>query len=573
MTDPTALDPSAISYPFPYAVTVDEEIVHVKQLANGNERITLVSHRPIWISSVSVDADTQEQSLTLCWDTGLGHEDSAVLPRRDALSTTGLLALTAQGFPTDPKKARPLVAMLSAYEQHHQQSLPRGIYASRLGWHGDAFAVGSTVVGDVDLEVRTDLGLADVVAGHRSFGEPDSWRALAMRATDHPALLVGIYAAVAPAVLGRLPDVEGFTVEWAGTTSSGKTTAMKLAASAWGHPGKIIGSWDSTRVGIEARLATLGNLPIFLDDTAAASDPKIIEGVLYDVTKGRTRARGTSTGSAQVSRRYRTVMLSTGEQPITSFGSKGGARARSIVLRGSPLGEQSAAAGELANDIHFDVLGHHGHLGPLVVEQILKRDPDALAAMHRDLARSWAKRSTSPVATRMGSHFAVLQLAGALIENTPLGLGVDPEQVLSVIWDMVAPTFEDVDPAIRALQRVRGWMIKHQSEFHGRGETRTSGWSGSWRAGSDWKWVGFLPAALERALGPKFDLDATVDAWSSRGWLVRESEDRRKKRIRVGSERARAYVIRRQAFIEIGEDVVEKPAPTRSSTWTPTRPA
>jgi uncharacterized protein (DUF927 family) len=564
----------SVPFPPPYFVNEEDEIVHIKQLANGNERVTLVSHRPIWLSKITVDADTGEQSFTLSWDTGLGIE-SVVIPRRQALSTGGLLALTSKGFPTDPQKARHLVAMLSAYERAHLASLPRGAAASRLGWHGNAFAVGHEVLGDQALSVMTDPGLDDLVRGFRAQGDPATWQTLARNVAHLPGLVFGIYAAVAPAVLGLLDDVEGFTVEWAGTTSTGKSTAMRLAASVWGSPARIIGSWDTTRVGLEARLATSGNLPVFLDDTAAVSDPRIIEDVVYDITKGRTRARGTSSGSSQRSRRYRTVLISTGEQPITSFGSKGGARARSIVFRDPPLGVVNRAAGELAKDIHFGTLDAHGHLGPAVVELLLKTDAAKLGGVYRKMARDWSSKSTSPVATRIGSHFAVLHLAGKLIEETELALGADPEEVLSDIWDQVAPTFEDVDPSIRALQHLHGWLIKHQSEFYGRGENRTSGWSGAWPAGSAWKSVALLPQTLERALGRKFDLEATIDAWDRKGWLDRDG-DRRQKRFTVGADRPRCYAIMRSAFITIGEirdDEHKASGPRRSSTWSPTKPA
>lgn len=563
-----------VAFPQPYFVSNDAQLIHIKQLANGNERVTLVSHRPIWISKITVDADTGEQSFTLCWDSGLGIE-SVVIPRRQALSTSGLLALTSKGFPTDPQKVRHLVAMISTYERAHLTSLPRGTAASRLGWHGNAFAAGHRVLGDLSLSVMTDPGLDDLVGGFQDQGDPATWHGMARNVAHLPGLVFGLYAAVAPTVLGLLDDVEGFTCEWAGTTSTGKSTAMRLAASVWGSPARIIGSWDTTRVGLEARLATSGNLPVFLDDTAAVSDPKIIEDVVYDITKGRTRSRGTSSGSSQRSRRYRTVLISTGEQPITSFGTKGGARARSVVFRDPPLGVVTPQAGELAKDIHFGTLDSHGHLGRAVVETLLKADPAKLGQDYRVLARKWSSKSTSPVATRIGSHFAVLHLAGQLIEETELALGADPEAVLSDIWNQVAPTFENVDPSIRALQHLYGWLIKHQSEFYGRAENRTSGWSGAWPAGSAWKSVALLPGTLEGALGRKFDLEATIDAWARRGWLDRDG-DRRQKRFTVGNDRPRCHAILRSAFMSIGEIRDNEQAASgerRSSTWSPTKPA
>lgn len=53
---------------------------------------------------------------------------------------------------------------------------------------------------------------------------------------DRPSLWLAIYAALLPPLMGLCPEIPGFTVDWSGTTSHGKTTALRLAASVWGCP-------------------------------------------------------------------------------------------------------------------------------------------------------------------------------------------------------------------------------------------------------------------------------------------------------------------------------------------------
>jgi len=64
---------------------------------------------------------------------------------------------------------------------------------------------------------------------------------------------------------------------------------------------------------------------------------------------------------------------------------------------------------------------------------------------------------------------------------------------------------------------------------------------------------GARPRVLERLLQPEHRMEPTLRAWAERGWLVRESERRLRRRTTVGSQRPRCVVILRAAFEEINE--------------------
>jgi uncharacterized protein (DUF927 family) len=105
-------------------------------------------------------------------------------------------------------------------------------------------------------------------------GTWEGWLAAVEAARPFPVVWLPLYAALVPPLMRFLPTLPNFILDLCGSTSQGKTTSLRLAASAWGSPderdGGLVRSWDNTRVWIERTAAFLGHLPLLLDDTKRA---------------------------------------------------------------------------------------------------------------------------------------------------------------------------------------------------------------------------------------------------------------------------------------------------------------
>jgi len=233
--------------------------------------------------------------------------------------------------------------------------------------------------------------------------------------------------------------------------------------------------------------------------------------------------------------------------------AKGGARMQSVCLLGHPFDRRDPETAMVVNGLRSAVHRFHGHLGPAVVRLLQGYDHEELEHRYRDHRDVWAASSSSPFAFRLGGHLAVLQLAGEIIEETEFPVGNSPREILQPVWQHVVDHLVDVDPCVRALRRVYDWMLEHETSFYGRVEDGRSTWVGAWQEGATWPEVAILPRALEHLLQPKHRLEPTLRAWAERGWLVRESERRLRRRTTVGNQRPRCVVILRAAFEEINE--------------------
>jgi putative DNA primase/helicase len=335
-------------------------------------------------------------------------------------------------------------------------------------------------------------------------------------------------------------------VSFSGETSVGKTTALRLAASVWGCPDEgsraaAIFTWDATRVWIERALAILRAVPLIIDDTKRALNPQDVAQIIYDVASSCGRRRGSPLGTSG-SGTWRTLMITSGESPLTSFSEDGGTRARVIDLWGSPFQVTNADTARIVNRLSQQVGSDYGHAGPRFVEFLLRNQPRWLLwrEQYEQLRRQFQERAGSnSIASRLGSHCAALQMAEILSHEASI-VPWRCQDVVANLWgDLVVET-QDADRPTAALLELVGWAHAHREEFH---DVRaqgilppSGGWAGRWHhstSEADSTCLCVLVPVLNRVLREaRYEPSSIRRAWQDRGWL-RVNARRRTLRVRL----------------------------------------
>ena len=303
--------------------------------------------------------------------------------------------------------------------------------------------------------------------------------------------------------------------------------------------------------------------PFFLDDTKLYKRPEDLEQILYDFACGVGRGRG-ALRAVQSTVRFSSVMLTTGEVPVTSFTRGGGTRARVLPLWGSPFGGASRASLAAVQQISTVILDHHGHLGPRLVAWLLRTrevDRRVFASYARHLATWTGRARGNGVASRMAAVLAALSVARELAHEE-LGLPAPAVDPLESAWRATTEASTDADRAADALRDVMSWATSQQHRFFSRveGEPATDaappgGWLGAWSRLLSWKYLAVLPTELRAVLDRhRFDTDAVLRVWHERGWLLGDGTHRTRK-VTVGERKERCYAISREACMLVqGED-------------------
>ncbi|MDD3381581.1 MAG: DUF927 domain-containing protein, partial [Rugosibacter sp.] len=250
---------------------------------------------PEWIcSTLTVEARTRDQDgggwgYYLAFADPLGHQKSWAMPAR-MLSADGgeyRATLFSMGLriATTPR-ARNLLT------QYLQSRAPEEFASctDRIGWHGRAFVLPrETITSGNDAERIVFQSDAPIENTFRTKGTPEQWRdRVGAMCVGNSRLAFAVACAFAGPLL-RPAGMESGGFHYRGDSSSGKTTALKLAASVYGGA-NYLQRWRATDNALEAIAAQHCDGLLILDELAQI-DPKTAGECAYMLANEQGKAR------------------------------------------------------------------------------------------------------------------------------------------------------------------------------------------------------------------------------------------------------------------------------------------
>lgn len=500
---------------------------------------------------------------------------SRIVKRAVVATAREIVSLATYGLPVTSNNAADVVQFLDEFQAQNLEQLPLSLASNRLGWTdrdlgvflcgGELLAAESETAATSSIRfVGADAGDVQVADAFQQGGSLEDWRYAIATVEFHPGVRLAVLASLAAPLLEIL-GASNFCVDFCGETSCGKTTTLKIAASVWGRPSQreqagVMSTWDATRVSIERRSALLHNLPLILDDTKRAADPRHIAQVVYDVASGRGRDRGSVQGIAPTGT-WSTVLISSGEAPLSSHTGDGGTRARILSLWGSPFDGTTTTTANAVQSISKLIEHNYGHAGCAFVKWLIENRVawGAILEGFAELKEHFLERAAgNAIAGRLAEHIAVL----ALTEQLASQAGIIEWADLCTLGHLFARLTSDVaegDRATAALSHVVSWAHAHVDEFHSNpphpGPARRfppNGQAGRWDQHPSWAYLAFYPHRLDEVLrAGGFEPPAVLRTWRDRGWL-QTNPGRKKYRVRTTGPQPKVMIaIRRSAIEEV----------------------
>ena len=542
----------------------------------------VVAHCAPLITGRTIDIDEENQGLRLSWSRGNGFSHR-VVDRAELFDARKIVSLTTFGYAVTSTNAKLQVDYFAQFEAENLLTLPTAKTTSHLGWQGKGreagFLVGRQFINpkgeSVKSELRADaMDWADGVVVFRGHGPGDEqiaegyyaqgnfgdWVNAVQIASKYPRVLATIYCSFVSVMLAIL-DFPNFIFDLCSVTSEGKTTAQRAAASVWGCPDErqmsaAIQTWDVTKVFVERASAVLCDLPLILDDTKRATDTRIISSALYAVASGRGRGRGSVQG-IQKSRVYRTVLISSGEQKVTSFSTDAGAKMRVLEIEGTPFGKVNAETAKVVESLNLAFRSNFGHAGPKFAEwlnQNRERWPEFRLRFNQK-AQSYIESASSEKAGRMATYAAAIAVTAELVHEA-LTLPFAFDDPLAKLWAEISGEADDAIGAGKAMRHLLSWAQSNEHRFIGRElDTRnapSAGWLGRWDRGDD-EPIAIFPHVVEELLkAQNFHVESVLGEWKRRQWIecAADKPSRKTKpvRPRPGEKTTQMVVISTRAF-------------------------
>lgn len=372
--------------------------------------------------------------------------------------------------------------------------------ATSTGWHGpELFITPLENIGKGDAIHQAE---SNADGDYGKAGTLDGWRdGIAALLPGNPIQQLAIGTALAGPLLEPL-NVHtggGFHLLW--DSSNGKTTAVLCAASAWGHGAHFTLKWNATANGLEG-IAALRNDGLLALDELGQADPRYVGDVVYSVADGIGKQRAGRSSAARRVRRWRVMLLSSGEVTLETKMAEVGKRIRAgqevrlvTVSAGRTFGAWDKLHGHPSGASLSDALKrasstHYGHAGPEFVRLLIESGDIGKLPEMLDTIRAHFPATPGQLA-RVAERFAIVALAlemAAGMELLPLAQGEATASMVGLFEGWSGERGEGPSEDRQILRAIADFIDRHggsrfQSVKEGADEVRDR--AGYWEKSGD----------------------------------------------------------------------------------------
>ena len=463
--------------------------------------------------------------------------------RATVFNRTSIIQLTNKSLPVSSETAKDLVRYLTDLERENLHTLPIRKSTSSMGWVQNYFLPGAQ--GDIVLDLED--GTAAIADGYRESGTLAKWVESMEQVRKYPISRFMLAASFAAPLL-KLVGQRVFIIHAWGGTRGGKTAALKAALSVWGCPEDLIASFNATKVGLERLAAFYCDLPLGIDERQVVGDRQgFVESLVYLLGLGKGKVRGAKGGGLQTFNRWRTVVLSTGEEPLSTDHSTGGIKTRVLELYGRPIPNE-----DVAMRIHQETGLYFGIAGPEFVRKILSSGMD-FQSEYMEIQDKLKERFEGHVSSHV-TAIAVVMLADYLASQWIFGLDEEKafEEVLAMVEVVVGmlETAAETDDGLRAYEYIMSWYGVNADSF------RVNAYGEKYGMVEE-DIIYIFPTVFEKTMRDGgFNPNRMLRDWAERGWIETETRGGRQR------YRVRKYVSglgKQVYFVAIKTDVEGQP--------------
>lgn len=316
-----------------------------------------------------------------------------------------------------------------------------------VGWFDTCFVLPDETIGTGREEVVLQVvgeGIRDL---YQTGGTLEGWRNMARLCAGNSRFEFALALGFAAPLLA-FANMDGSIFNLEGGSSTGKTTALKLAASTWGSPAHHVRAWRVTDNGLES-VCPLHNDNLLILDELGQVGGRALSEVSYMFANGTGKTRAARNGGIRAAASWRGVLLSSGELGLTAKLNEDGLQARAgqeVRFIGVPMNREhlkelyGRTPGQLIHDLSSLPFQHYGHAGREFLRRLTPRLGELAAGLGEVLdsyEKQWCPESADAQVHRVARRFALVCAGGIMAQN----LNVLPDTLN--IRDAVKSCFDD----------------------------------------------------------------------------------------------------------------------------------
>ena len=446
-----------IPLPSEYSWSEKAELLY----AAPDGELTIVYPFPIFIKEIRINKDTGDEQLCITFKSD-GEYKSIVLDPEEVYDGSGLRKLNSKGAVISRTTAKALSDYFLACMQELRYYIKRQYVTKRIGWVGDGF--------DEFMPYTSAMLYDDSASFQREFGELlksrgtlDGWTQLIgpYRDEHHIPFRIILAASFASVLVKKLSPQPFFVHLW-GPSGTGKSVALRVAASVWANPETNgYGFIKILRGSIEAldQLAQFfNNLPLCLDDREnTASSGETLSSVVYNLATGAPKPRALAGGGIREQYGWCNAILTNGEHKMIGFQTGGGAENRVLEIGvDGPVIETSKAA---YTDFNRALDQQYNTAGRAFINCLIQKgamdEADALYRVYENCIQNYASGRQTGAA-------AIILTADTLVSKWIFhdDVRLTPEDIIPYL-----KSEDEIDQALQIHEKLYDWIVAHPSYF------------------------------------------------------------------------------------------------------------
>lgn len=205
--------------------------------------------------------------------------------------------LVTRGIPIQEPQLKPFRSFLMAWLSHLQQSKDNIVKSLPYGWFPErgaptGFTFGGHTYSQAGKRVAAQ-GDPNIASQFEPIGAKEPWMEAAKFVTRQGRQdLCAILATTFAGPLMRFTGAPGVIVSgYSPDSGIGKTTAMRVAQSVWGHPKLAMQGLKATNKSVLYKMGQLRNVPMYWDELQNVDHTKTFVDIIFSVSEGQEMSR------------------------------------------------------------------------------------------------------------------------------------------------------------------------------------------------------------------------------------------------------------------------------------------
>lgn len=492
--------------------------------------------RLIWLNRIIVDKGTNQVELELIYHY-LQQYRKITIPR-SMFADKKLQALTEFGVDVPIKKVGLIISFLSKLEE--DMRAPIAYSHNTIGWEKDeagnlAFKHYHFIT--ASKQTSQYNGFLDI----KPFGTLGGWIDLMKAEVQGKtplefAMILGFSAPV-NALLAMWSPMEVLMVHIAGESSTGKTTATRIAVSSFGKPDHngLIRNWNSTGNAQLKLVADNFGVPITLDEASSKTQGDFTT-IIYQLAEGQDKSRLTKESEMKEQATWNTTIISTAEHKLTEKSAKN----NGITVRLPEFVNKTwTESADHAQALKVGVSEHYGHSGVFFVKFLL-----AHAQQKEDILQKYTKWKKEfeenfivkdEFSGRLAEKYAIILLTAELFNECfkQYQLDVNLEALFQFVLENDSETAGTRTLDAKAIDVIKQFVVRHQVRFERDGQSHQGlEYYGTIKTKDTYLEVGILKSTLETELKAQgfSSFDTVMKQLKTSGYLDAEKNKHTRKR-------------------------------------------